>query len=157
MRLDVLAFAALLALAGCSVKNTDIADESPPPQTNDDSDIAEPPAPEPDIVEEPAPPPIKTSTGPLSAKDIMAALANKTFRYSKGPSSGTVSYFSDGTFTYQEKGKGEGTGVWQASDGKLCEALDPASFLPKGTRSECQAFNAANGSYQSGGKRLSPV
>ena len=162
MRVEILALAAALALAACSTNRTNIADESPPPNTvTGNEDLAEPVAPEADIQEEPvapAPKPVVTaSNGPFGAKDISGALANKTFKYSTGAKSGTVSYFSDGTFTYRETGKGEATGIWQASDGKLCEALDPTDTLPKGTRSECHPFTSANGSYQTGKKKLSPV
>ena len=162
--LRILAVLAAFSLAACGTNRTDISDESPPPpntQTADNGDIEPPPGAEPGIDEAPvdAPPrtEIKTSSGPLGAKDIQAALANKTFDYNASGKTGTVSYFSDGTFTYRETGKGEGTGVWQASEGKLCEALDPSAVQPKATRSECRPFTAANGSYQTGSKKLTPV
>jgi hypothetical protein len=161
MRIEIILLGAALALSGCSTGRSSIADESPPPQTADNADLGEPAGPEPDIDAQPVDPPpkpvITASNGPLAAKEIMAALANKTFKYAQGPKSGTISYFSDGTFTYIEGGRGEATGVWQASDGKLCEALDPSDSLPKGTRSECHPFTASNGAYQTGPKRLSPA
>jgi hypothetical protein len=39
-------------------------------------------------------------------------------------------------------GKGTGTGIWTAADGKLCEARNPTSFLPKGTPSSCTAITS---------------
>ena len=98
------------------------------------------------------PPPPTVPTGPLKAGDIMRILSGNSFRYTRGSRTGTTTFDSDGTFTYQEAGKGEGTGIWQASDGSLCEAFNPTSFLPRGTRTECSPFKqTAQGSYSAGG------
>jgi hypothetical protein len=80
--------------------------------------------------------------GPLTAAQIGQTLNDRTFRYSGGGRSGTISYYSDGTFSYEEAKKGSGTGLWQASDGKLCEARNPTSFLPKGTPSICTPISS---------------
>jgi hypothetical protein len=161
MRAALILVIAAFGLSACSASKLFKDDPAPPPeQQASNDDIEAPPEPEGDIEQAPVEPPPKPSpvaTGPMGPKDITSALANKTFAYSAGPKSGTVSYFSDGTFTYKEKGKGEGTGVWQASTGKICEALDPTSFLPKGSRSECHSFTGQDGSYKFGTKRLSPV
>jgi hypothetical protein len=162
MRVPIILCIAAFGLSACSASKLFKDDPAPPEQqaSAENEDVVAPPEPDGDIEQapvEPAPKPRQTATGPMGPKDIMGALANKTFAYSNGAASGTVSYFSDGTFTYKEKGKGEGTGVWQASSGKLCEALDPSSFLPKGSRSECNSFSGADGSYQAGRKRLNPV
>ena len=87
----------------------------------------------------------------------MQALSNRSFKYTRGPRTGTVTFNSDGTFGYEEVGKGPGTGVWQASDGALCEAFDPTSFLPQGTRSECQPFKSAGGNFFAGSARFEPI
>ncbi|MGE0239166.1 MAG: hypothetical protein AB7F09_25175 [Parvibaculaceae bacterium] len=99
------------------------------------------------------PPPPTVPTGPMKAGDIMRALSGNSFRYTRGGNrTGTTTFNSDGTFSYQESGKGEGTGIWQASDGSLCEAFNPTSFLPRGTRTECQPFKqTAQGAYSAGG------
>ena len=160
MRAAIVLIAAAFALSACSASKLFKDDPAPPEQQASNEDIEAPPEPDGAIEQEPVEPQPKPKpmvAGPLGAKDIMGALANKTFAYSKGPASGTVSYFSDGTFTYKERGKGEGTGVWQASAGKICEGLDPTSFLPKGSRSECNTFSGSDGSYTFGGKRLNPV
>jgi len=138
----------LCALAGCSSSHNDrvAVDDNPPPVTN-------PPPVEPNPTE----PVVVENAGPLKAADIMRALSEKSFTYAAGPRAGTISYYGDGTFNYNEKGKGEGSGVWQASDGKLCQALNPTSFLPKGTRSECQPFGAKGGGYVAGSMRLTPT
>ena len=150
----------LTGLSGCTTgSKVDISEVQPAPEPApavDDNglgaDEAEPAPPEPDQTALVSPP-----GGKFAPKDITKALAGKTFAFSKAGRKGTVSYFSDGTFSYNEKGKGDGTGIWQASDGKLCEAFDPVSFLPKGTRSECVAFSVGDGAYQAGQKRLSPA
>jgi hypothetical protein len=95
--------------------------------------------------------------GLVKAAEIMQALSNRSFKYTRGSRTGTVTFNSDGTFGYEEVGKGPGTGVWQASDGALCEAFDPTSFLPQGTRSECQPFKAAGGSFYAGSARFVPM
>jgi hypothetical protein len=104
---------------------------------------------EPAVTEQPP----AVSTGPMKAGDIMRALSGNSFRYTRsGNRAGTTTFNSDGTFSYQESGKGEGTGIWQASDGSLCEAFNPTSFLPRGTRTECHPFSqSAEGAYSAGG------
>ena len=87
----------------------------------------------------------------------MQALSNRTFKYTRGTRTGTVTFNSDGTFGYEEVGKGPGTGVWQASDGALCEAFDPTNFMPQGTRSECQPFKTAGGNFYAGSARFQPM
>jgi hypothetical protein len=87
-----------------------------------------------------APPPT-VPAGPMKAGDIMRILSGNSFKYTRdGNRTGTTTFNSDGTFSYREEGKGEGSGIWQASDGSLCEAFNPTSFLPRGTRTECQPF-----------------
>jgi len=117
-----------VALGGCSSDKTDISDPG---------------------ITDPGP---TTPTGPLKAGDIMRILSGNSFRYTRdGNRTGTTTFNSDGTFSYQEDGKGEGTGIWQASDGSLCEAFNPTSFLPRGTRTECSPFQqTAQGSYSAG-------
>jgi hypothetical protein len=139
---------ALLTLAAC-------ASSTPQPDTYAPEAVAEPP---PAVESQPLPKgTIADSSGPMNAKAIMGALAGRSFLYTRGKRSGTIEYLSDGTFSYEEKGKGQGTGVWQASDGKLCEAFDPVSFLPKGTKSECHPFTAKDGTYIAGPSRLTPT
>jgi hypothetical protein len=134
-----LGFAAGL-LAGCSSSQTAAPDLAPT-------------APEPSVTTEPLQP---LETGPLTAGQISRALAEKTFSFASAGRKGTVTYYGDGTFEYQETGKGTGTGVWQASDGKLCEARNPASFLPKGTPSVCNPFSSDGTKYIAGNTQLIP-
>lgn len=96
-------------------------------------------------------------TGPLTAGDITRALAEKRFTFASGARKGTVTYFRDGTFEYDEAGKGIGTGIWQASDGKLCEARNPTNFLPKGTPSTCSAITSDGTRFTVGQMQLIPI
>ena len=114
----------------------------------------------------PAPPPAAAlppsagpapRAGPMKAAEIMQTLSNKSFKYTRAGRSGTITFASDGTFTYQETGKGEGSGVWQASEGRLCEAFNPSSSLPKGTRSECFPFSWTGADYSAGDARYQPL
>ena len=147
IRRGVLALAAL-ALAAC-------ASSTPQPGNYAPEAVAEPP---PAIESQPLPKEtIADSSGPMNAKAIMSALSGRSFAYTRGKRSGTIEYLSDGTFSYEENGKGQGTGVWQASEGKLCEAFDPSSFLPKGSKSECNPFSAKDGAYVAGKSRLTPA
>ena len=163
---------ALLLLAGCgggsSIPDDTEVTRAPDPIAGDQESAAEPDEVQTDPLPSAKKRPVNSDTqtsaeivdppsGKFTAKDVSRALAGKTFSYNSGGKTGTVSYFSDGTFTYNEAGKGEGTGVWQASDGKLCEAFDPSSFLPKGTRSECTGFSSNGAAYSAGKKRLTPV
>jgi hypothetical protein len=121
---------ASLALAACS------SGAKPDLEPSDQMATVEPTEP---IVQEPLEP---LPSGPMSAAVITKTLSEKTFRYSGAGRNGTITFYGDGTTKYDEAGKGEGTGIWQASDGKLCEARDPTSFLPKGTPSTCQKISS---------------
>lgn len=96
-------------------------------------------------------------TGPLKAADITRALSERKFNFSSAGRKGTVTYFNDGTFEYNETGKGTGTGIWQAADGKLCEARNPTSFLPKGTPSTCAPISSDGTRFTVGSMQLIPI
>ena len=101
--------------------------------------------------------PVAMPTGPLKAADITRALAERRFNFSSAGRKGTVTYFRDGTFEYDETGKGTGTGIWQAADGKLCEARNPTSFLPKGTPSTCSPISSDGSRFTVGAMQLIPA
>lgn len=117
--------AAALSLAACasSKTSTDLAPAAPvAPVTT--APVA------------PAPGPLPVGNA-LSAADITNALAERKFTYAAPNMKGTVTFYRDGTFEYDQAGKGTGTGIWQASAGKLCQARNPTNWLPKGTPSTC--------------------
>jgi hypothetical protein len=95
-------------------------------------------------------------TGALSAAQITKALAERTYIYAAPGRKGTMTFYNDGTMSYQEAGKGEGTGLWQAADGKLCQALNPTSFLPKGTPSVCNPISSDGTRFTTGTMQLTP-
>lgn len=101
--------------------------------------------------------PAPLPTGPLKAGDISRALAERKFTYAAPGRKGTVTFYKDGTFEYDEAGKGTGTGIWQASDGKLCEARNPTSFLPKGTPSVCNPISSDGTRLTAGSLQLIPL
>jgi hypothetical protein len=146
-----LAITALL-LAACTTSSSDN-------QISDSQAVPVPDEPQADqpVADEPQADSLPPPSGPLKAADIMQALSEKTFNYTKGSKAGTVTYFKDGTFSYTETGKGAGTGIWQASDGKLCASYNATSFLPKGTRSECHPFTSTGGNYTAGQMQLKPA
>jgi hypothetical protein len=96
-------------------------------------------------------------TGAMTAGDITRAMADRRFSFASSGRKGTVTYFKDGTFEYEETGKGTGTGIWQASDGKLCEARNPTSFLPKGTPSTCNKISSDGSRFTVGSTQLIPI
>ena len=131
--------AAGLALAACS------SGSAPKPDLT---------AVEPAITQQPIAP---LPTGALKAADINRALAERRFSFASAGRKGTVTYFKDGTFEYEETGKGTGTGIWTAADGKLCEARNPTSFLPKGTPSTCSNITSDGSRFTVGSTQLIPI
>lgn len=109
---------------------------------------------EPAITQQPMAP---LPTGSLKAADISRALSERRFSFASAGRKGTVTYFGDGTFEYEETGKGTGTGIWQATDGKLCEARNPTSFLPKGTPSSCSSISSDGSRFTVGSMQLIPI
>ena len=131
--------AAGLALSGCSSAVKSTPDLAPV---------------EPAITQQPVAP---LPTGPMTAGDITRALAERRFTFASAGRKGTITYYRDGTFEYDEAGKGAGTGVWQAADGKLCEARNPTNFLPKGTPSTCSKITSDGTRFTAGSMQLIPL
>jgi hypothetical protein len=105
----------------------------------------------------PLAPPEALPIGPMTAADISRVLGERKFTYAMPGRKGTVMFYRDGTFEYDEAGKGAGTGIWQASDGKLCEARNPTSFLPKGTPSVCSPITSDGTRLTAGTMQLIPL
>lgn len=104
----------------------------------------------------PAPGPLPVGNS-LSAADITKALAERKFTYAAPGNKGTVTFYSDGTFEYDQAGKGTGTGLWQASAGKLCQARNPTAWLPKGTPSACAPITSDGTRLTAGPMQLTPL
>lgn len=104
----------------------------------------------------PAPGPLPVGNA-LSAADITNALAERKFTYAAPNMKGTVTFYRDGTFEYDQASKGTGTGIWQASAGKLCQARNPTSWLPKGTPSTCTPITSDGMRLTAGPMQLTPL
>lgn len=84
----------------------------------------------------------------LSAAEIQSAIVGKTFQYTRADGNGFVNYNSDGTFTFQDDAKGEGTGKWTASDGQFCEVFGAKAA------EECGEFKTTGDAYFAAKSRL---
>jgi hypothetical protein len=84
----------------------------------------------------------------LSAADIKARIAGKTFQYTRPDGNGFVTYNADGTFDYQDDTQGSGRGQWQASGQQYCEVFGPGK--PK----ECGVFKTTGDAYFAANSRL---
>jgi hypothetical protein len=84
----------------------------------------------------------------LSASEIQAALTGKTFQYTRGDGNGFVSYNADGTFSFQDDTKGDGTGKWAATDGQFCETFGATAVQ------ECGEFKTTGDAYFAAKSRL---
>lgn len=126
-----------LALSGCATSS------APPPAVN-----YAPPT---------APPPAALPMGPFTSTTIAQALGGRTFAYTEPNGSGTITFETDGTFSYQDSTRGSGTGVWQPSNDKLCEAFDPTAALPRGTPSQCKPFSSDGTAFTVGQRVMRPA
>ncbi|MCA3560907.1 MAG: hypothetical protein IOC82_07765 [Aestuariivirga sp.] len=104
----------------------------------------------------PAPGPLPVGNA-LTAAQITNALAERKFTYAAPSMKGTVTFYKDGTFEYDQAGRGTGTGIWQAADGKLCQARNPTSWLPKGTPSTCQPITSDGMRLTAGPVQFTPL
>jgi hypothetical protein len=92
--------------------------------------------------------------GPFTASQITAIVSGRSWRYELRQLRGTVTYNADGTMTYEEEGKGKGTGKWWTGDFTLCESRYPTAFLPEGRLDDCSGFRRAGRHYYHGAARL---
>ena len=92
--------------------------------------------------------------GPFTASQIAAIVSGRSWRYEFHQLRGTVTYNADGTMTYEEEGKGRGTGKWWAGDFTLCESRYPTPFLPEGRLDDCAGFRRAGKHYYLGSAKL---
>ena len=95
--------------------------------------------------------------GTLTGVQIMQALSDRKFVVVQEGVKGYAAFRGDGTLSYRAPVLGEGPGVWQASDGGLCQTLNPTRVLPHGTRTVCYAFISTGQEYIWGRAHLSPV
>ena len=66
----------------------------------------------------PQPQPIRT----LSAEEIRSTLIGRSWQYTAADGNGFVTYNNDGTLSYQDDAKGQGSGTWSAVEGSGVDA-----------------------------------
>jgi len=91
----------------------------------------------------PEPQPIRT----LSAEEIRSTLIGKSWQYTAADGSGFVTYNTDGTLSYQDDSKGQGSGTWSAVEGQLCQSIG-------GKPTQCGQFKSTGDAYYAGSMRL---
>ena len=85
--------------------------------------------------------------GTLTGAQTMQALSDRSFTFLLNGIKGSITFHGDGTLSYRAAVAGEGTGMWKASDGGLCQTLNPTHFLPRGMRTICYAFVSTGQEY----------
>jgi len=91
----------------------------------------------------PQPQPIRT----LSAEEIRSTLIGRSWQYTAAESNGFVTYNNDGTLSYQDDAKGQGSGTWSAVEGELCQSI-------AGKPTQCGEFKSTGDAYYAGKVRL---
>jgi hypothetical protein len=91
----------------------------------------------------PQPQPIRV----LTQDEIQQAVSGKSFQYTRQDGNGIVSYNADGTLSFQDDVRGEGTGTWLAAEGQLCETFGSAP-------EQCGEFKSTGDAYHVGSGRL---
>jgi hypothetical protein len=91
----------------------------------------------------PKPQPIKS----LGAEEIRSTIIGRSWQYTTSDGSGFVTYKDDGTLSYQDDAKGQGSGTWSAVEGELCQSIG-------GKPTECGQFKSTGDAYYAGNMRL---
>ncbi len=84
----------------------------------------------------------------LTAPEIGQAIIGKNFQYTRKDGSGFVVYAADGTFTYTDDQKGQGTGTWRVSGDQYCETYGTGGVQ------ECGVFKNTGDAYFAANSRL---
>jgi hypothetical protein len=84
----------------------------------------------------------------FQAGEITAAIAGKTFQYTRSDGNGFVTYSADGSLTFQDDAKGSGTGRWTAQGEQYCETFGV------GKQPECGVFKSTGDAFFAANSRL---
>lgn len=84
----------------------------------------------------------------FSGNEIYAAIAGKSFQYTRPDGNGFVTYQSNGTFEFQDDTKGPGTGRWTVNGSKFCETFGA------GAATDCGEFKSTGDAYFAAKSRL---
>jgi hypothetical protein len=76
------------------------------------------------------------------------AIVGKTFQYTRSDGNGFVTYNADGTFTYQDDTRGQGSGKWETSNNLFCEIFGAKAIQ------ECGEFKSTGDAYFAAKSRL---
>jgi len=91
----------------------------------------------------PQPQPIRV----LSAEEIRSTLIGRSWQYTAADGNGFVTYNNDGSLSYQDDVKGQGSGTWSAVQGELCQSIG-------GKPTQCGQFKSTGDAYYAGNMRL---
>jgi hypothetical protein len=83
----------------------------------------------------------------LSAEEIRSTLIGRSWQYTAADGNGFVTYNNDGTLSYQDDTKGQGSGTWSAVEGELCQSIG-------GKPTQCGQFKTTGDAYYAGNMRL---
>ena len=83
-----------------------------------------------------------------TAAEIQSAIVGKTFQYTRSDGNGFVTYNADGSFSYQDDTKGEGTGRWETSNDQFCEIFGAKAIQ------ECGEFKSTGDAFFAAKSRL---
>lgn len=83
----------------------------------------------------------------FSDSEIRAAIAGKTFQYTRSDGNGFITYNSDGSFSYQDDVRGGGIGRWTARGGQFCETFGNGP-------TDCGDFKTTGDAYFAAKSRL---
>ena len=84
----------------------------------------------------------------FTAAEIQTAIVGKTFQYTRGDGNGFVTYNANGTFSFQDDAKGQGTGKWETSNNLFCEIFGAKAIQ------ECGEFKSTGDAYFAAKSRL---
>jgi hypothetical protein len=85
-----------------------------------------------------------------STKPSAIGLAGSTWSYDYQGHQGTITYNADGTFIYQQRGAGSGTGRWQMRGSDFCQTVS-------GSRDRCVSLRQEGKAFYIGNVKLTPA